>query len=203
MSYPRLFLLFSLLYSSVFAIAQGSTVRVSSPNGQLVLSLSTGPAQPVPNAPPRARHQETAAPPEGTKRHLLCNMFPMFGPDGAIMGAISTHVDITARKEYEQQVGSYSAALVVQKGELEAANAKLEALATTDGLTGLKNHRAFQERLAQELHRGAQSYTPLSVLMLFGVWAGGLILSFGMLQWADGASWATRRRCNRSERSFT
>ncbi len=30
-------------------------------------------------------------------------------------------------------------------------------------------------------------YGPLSVLMLFGVWAGGLILSFGMLQWADGA----------------
>jgi len=30
-------------------------------------------------------------------------------------------------------------------------------------------------------------YGPLSVLVLFGVWAGGLILSFGMLQWADGA----------------
>lgn len=30
-------------------------------------------------------------------------------------------------------------------------------------------------------------YGPLSVLMLFGVWAGGLILGFGMLQWADGA----------------
>ena len=29
-------------------------------------------------------------------------------------------------------------------------------------------------------------FGPLSVLMLFGVWAGGLILSFGMLQWADG-----------------
>lgn len=29
-------------------------------------------------------------------------------------------------------------------------------------------------------------YGPLSVLMLFGVWAGGLILSFGMIQWADG-----------------
>jgi Ion channel len=31
-------------------------------------------------------------------------------------------------------------------------------------------------------------YGPLSVLLLFGVWAGGLILSFGMLQYA-GAGW--------------
>ena len=29
-------------------------------------------------------------------------------------------------------------------------------------------------------------FGPLSVLMLFGVWASGLILSFGMLQWAVG-----------------
>jgi Ion channel len=29
-------------------------------------------------------------------------------------------------------------------------------------------------------------FGPLSVLILFGVWAGGLILSFGMLQWAVG-----------------
>ncbi|TAM83088.1 MAG: two pore domain potassium channel family protein [Acidobacteria bacterium] len=28
-------------------------------------------------------------------------------------------------------------------------------------------------------------YGPLSVLMLFGVWAGGLILSFAMMQWAE------------------
>ncbi|HKT10320.1 MAG TPA: potassium channel family protein [Terriglobia bacterium] len=30
-------------------------------------------------------------------------------------------------------------------------------------------------------------FGPLSVLVLFGVWAGGLILSFGMIQWADGS----------------
>lgn len=29
-------------------------------------------------------------------------------------------------------------------------------------------------------------FGPLSVLVLFGVWAGGLILSFGMVQWAAG-----------------
>jgi Ion channel len=32
-------------------------------------------------------------------------------------------------------------------------------------------------------------FGPLSVLVLFGVWAGGLILSFGMVQWAE--AWMT------------
>jgi diguanylate cyclase (GGDEF)-like protein/PAS domain S-box-containing protein len=107
----------------------------------------------------------TYAHPDGQPRHLLCNAFPMLGPGGTIMGAISTHVDITRRKEYERQIGNYSAELERQKDQLEEANTRLEALATTDGLTGLKNHRAFQERLAHEFQRGARYYTPLSLLM--------------------------------------
>ena len=43
------------LFASAFAIAQPNSVRVASPDGQLVLTLSTGPAQPEPNAPPRER----------------------------------------------------------------------------------------------------------------------------------------------------
>src|SRR5262249_308209 len=43
---------------------------------------------------------------------------------------------------------------------------KLEALATTDGLTGLKNHRAFQEYLEQEFERAARYGLPLSLAML-------------------------------------
>jgi diguanylate cyclase (GGDEF)-like protein len=104
--------------------------------------------------------------PDGVLRHLLCNMFPMFGPENAIMGAISTHVDITERKEYEQQVARYTLEQARQKRELEEANAKLEALATTDGLTGLKNHRAFQERLALQIECGVVNRLPLSVMML-------------------------------------
>ncbi len=42
----------------------------------------------------------------------------------------------------------------------------VERLAVTDGLTGLYNHRWFQERLAYELERGDRHKEPLSLLLL-------------------------------------
>ena len=44
--------------ASAFAIAQTSSVRVASPDDRIVLTLSTGPAQAQPNAPPRERPVE-------------------------------------------------------------------------------------------------------------------------------------------------
>lgn len=49
--------------------------------------------------------------------------------------------------------------------ELQDANARLERLAVTDGLTGVFNHRRFQEALAAELLRSARTTRPCSVLM--------------------------------------
>lgn len=49
---------------------------------------------------------------------------------------------------------------------LEKANKRLEALATTDGLTGLKNHRAFQDELAREFKRSQRSLSSFSVVIL-------------------------------------
>lgn len=56
--------------------------------------------------------------------------------------------------------------LVDANAQLSQANDRLEALATTDGLTGLKNHRAFQERLAEEFKRSARYGSPLSLILL-------------------------------------
>jgi len=50
--------------------------------------------------------------------------------------------------------------------ELADANSKLEKLATTDGLTGLRNHRNFQEVLADEFERARRYKKPLSVILL-------------------------------------
>jgi len=50
--------------------------------------------------------------------------------------------------------------------ELSEANARLERLAVTDGLTGLFNHRRFQEALHSELLRCERHKRPLAVLML-------------------------------------
>ena len=49
---------------------------------------------------------------------------------------------------------------------LKAANRTLEALAITDGLTGLYNRRHFQETLDKEMRRCERESRPLSLLML-------------------------------------
>ena len=46
------------------------------------------------------------------------------------------------------------------------ATEKLAALATTDGLTNLKNHRAFKEAMVSEFERSRRYKHPLSVILL-------------------------------------
>lgn len=53
-----------------------------------------------------------------------------------------------------------------QQEQLRIANEQLKALATTDGLTGLKNHRTFKERLAEEFERATRYHLPLSLMLL-------------------------------------
>lgn len=50
--------------------------------------------------------------------------------------------------------------------ELSEANARLERMAVTDGLTGLFNHRRFHEALHSELLRCERHKRPLAVLMV-------------------------------------
>jgi len=66
--------------------------------------------------------------------------------------------DITARRDYELE-------LEEQGRKLRVANELLTELATLDGLTGLKNHRAFHERLSEEFERALRYKSPLSIVM--------------------------------------
>lgn len=50
--------------------------------------------------------------------------------------------------------------------ELQEANARLERLAVTDGLTGVFNHRRFQEQLQGELLRSERHNRSMAVLMV-------------------------------------
>jgi two-component system cell cycle response regulator len=50
--------------------------------------------------------------------------------------------------------------------ELEEANEKLKQLAVTDGLTGLYNHRYFQEKLDQEVARAERFGHPVSLCVI-------------------------------------
>lgn len=98
---------------------------------------------------------------DGSTVHMLSNTFPMRKPDGTITGALTAMIDITHRKELEQRLDE-------KLGELEVANSRLAELVTTDGLTGLKNHRAFQNCLETEFETAHRWSKPLS-LVLFDV----------------------------------
>lgn len=71
----------------------------------------------------------------------------------------SIYRDITGRREHEIQLDRYHR-------QLEAANSQLQRLATTDGLTGLHNRRAFQERLNEEIERAKRHWYDVSLLMV-------------------------------------
>ena len=94
---------------------------------------------------------------------------PLLDAAGTPAGFIGVCLDVTERIQAEERISDHAVVLEfqeMQKSELEKANAELASLATTDGLTGLKNHRAFQERLAEEVSRTARYGTPLSLILL-------------------------------------
>ncbi|MFY2763263.1 sensor domain-containing diguanylate cyclase [Arenimonas sp. MALMAid1274] len=65
----------------------------------------------------------------------------------------------TLAQQLEQRVRDRTA-------ELSEANAQLEVLAMTDGLTGLSNRRHFGDQLAREATRAAEAGKPIALVML-------------------------------------
>lgn len=74
--------------------------------------------------------------------------------------------EIVERKKMEQQIRDYSNDLDRQRRQLAEINAQLVVQAVTDGLTGMNNHRSFQETLSREIERSQRYSAPLSLLML-------------------------------------
>lgn len=79
--------------------------------------------------------------------------------DGQANTTRSIYSDITERREHDAQLDLY-------RRKLESANAQLRHLATTDGLTGLFNRRAFQERLNEEVERAGRHLQLISLLIV-------------------------------------
>jgi len=86
--------------------------------------------------------------------------------DGSISFYSSVSRNIDDTKHAEQIVRDYAIVLQYQNEELERANGNLAALATTDGLTSAKNHRAFQEQLDEEILRTTRYEHPLSLILV-------------------------------------
>lgn len=80
---------------------------------------------------------------------------------------------LEAQRQAQQELQSHlthveylNMVLNFQREELKKTNAELEALATMDGLTNLRNRRAFDARLREEFERATRYQTPLSLVLL-------------------------------------
>lgn len=89
---------------------------------------------------------------DGTTRHVLRRFFPLHGSAGEVVAGICASVDITERVRQEQ--------------ELRALNEQLKSLASTDAITGLLNHRALQDKLANMFASVREKAQPFSLIML-------------------------------------
>ena len=69
-------------------------------------------------------------------------------------------------RSVNEQLQEQALHIAEQQKRLEDANVQLQALATHDGLTKLKNHRAFKEKLKEEMPRAARYHLPLSLLLI-------------------------------------
>jgi two-component system cell cycle response regulator len=87
-------------------------------------------------------------------RHLLASGLPLYGPDGTITGGIIAAVDISELRRAQQQIATQLVELNEAHDNLSRLNERLAALAVTDALTGIPNHRAFQDRLSQLVDEG-------------------------------------------------
>ncbi|MFL5299450.1 MAG: diguanylate cyclase [Anaeromyxobacteraceae bacterium] len=77
--------------------------------------------------------------------------------------------DFLAKPFADAEIQARAAAMLRIKSlqdQLRAAKVQLERLSATDGLTGLYNHRHFEERLAEEFRRSQRYSDPVSLMML-------------------------------------
>lgn len=82
----------------------------------------------------------------------------------------SAHQEIVTHNEelqaMQEELEAQNDELIMMHESLEKANAKLEDLATSDGLTGLKNYRTFQEYLNNQYIKTLRYGGNLSLVML-------------------------------------
>jgi len=77
-------------------------------------------------------------------------------------GEFSDRVEVVTRDEF----GELGAAINYMSEKIKERLDHAEHLATVDGLTGLYNHRYFQQRLAQEIQRAGRTGSSVSLLFI-------------------------------------
>ncbi len=92
---------------------------------------------------------------------------PLLSPSGEALGTVCV-IDTRPRELSARQIEALQALArqVISLLEMRSLVAQLDMLSTTDGLTGLRNRRAFDEKLIVEHQRSARSKQPFSLLLM-------------------------------------
>ncbi len=100
-----------------------------------------------------------------TEGALSAIALPLFFEDGLI-GVFGM---LSKQREFLDSRQISLVEMMCNQAATSIANAKMHAeierMATTDGLTGLLNHRVFQQKLTEELRRSVRNEKPLSLLL--------------------------------------
>jgi diguanylate cyclase (GGDEF)-like protein/PAS domain S-box-containing protein len=112
--------------------------------------------------------------PCGEQVWISVNSVPLYrAGESKPYGVVMTFLDVTEKRHYTEQIEQYVTSineanllLELKQDELARANTRLEELASSDGLTGIKNHRAFKDRLADEFERAIRYHSQFSVLLV-------------------------------------
>jgi diguanylate cyclase (GGDEF)-like protein/PAS domain S-box-containing protein len=103
-----------------------------------------------------------------TGRHLWVEMMwrAVLDESGQVAQLQVSSRDITDSKQYERRLEEAQRKLRQQQDMLQEANGKLSELAALDGLTQLRNRRAFEERLEDETRRWRRHGSDVSLVLL-------------------------------------
>lgn len=103
-----------------------------------------------------------------TGRHLWLDMMwrAVLDDAGQVVRLQVSSRDITDSKQNERRLEEAQRKLRQQQDMLQDVNSKLSELASLDGLTQLRNRRAFEERLADEERRWRRHGGDLSLVLL-------------------------------------
>jgi diguanylate cyclase (GGDEF)-like protein/PAS domain S-box-containing protein len=96
---------------------------------------------------------------DGTHFWNELSLSPIFNRDGLLTHFVGIQTDVTARVEAEM-------ALVESRRQLTELNQQLMRLSVTDSLTGLKNRRAFDERLTVEISSVRRTKEPSTLVLM-------------------------------------
>ncbi len=84
----------------------------------------------------------------------------------AVLLALASYVALRKHRSLSLRLAASHAQILAQQQALQTANAELERLSQTDGLTGLANRRYFDQALEREHGRYQRTGRALSLLML-------------------------------------